>query len=83
MKIYKAIFDSRNFSFEAYGETETLAIEHLKRGLNNHAKQYGLEKNWWHEYGGDICAYEIKIGTPAFNSCYRDNELILEKTNDK
>ena len=76
---YKAMFDSRNFQFEAYGENETLAKEHLKKGLNNHAKQYQIPNDWWHEYGGDIYTVEIEIGRPDFNSCYRDNELIKGK----
>tara|TARA_R110000868_G_scaffold395036_1_gene666562 strand:+ start:2342 stop:2584 length:243 start_codon:yes stop_codon:yes gene_type:complete len=79
MKFYKAMFDSRNFQFEAYGENETLAKEHLKKGLNNHAKQYQIPNDWWHEYSGDIYTVEIEIGRPDFNSCYRDNELIKGK----
>lgn len=77
--MYKAIFDSWNFQFEAYAGTEALAREHLKLGLANHAKQYGLEKDWWHDYQGDIYTIEIKLGTPSFNSCYRDNHLITTK----
>ena len=73
------MFDSRNFQFEAYGENETLAREHLKKGLNNHAKQYQIPNDWWHEYGGDIYVVEIEIGRPDFNSCYRENELIKGK----
>ena len=76
--LYKAIFDSWNFQFEAYAENETLAKEHLKKGLKNHAKQYGLLNNWWHEYQGDIYVIQIEIGSPSFNSCYRDNHLISE-----
>ena len=76
---YKAMVDSRNFQFEAYGENETLAKEHLKKGLNNHAKQYQIPNDWWHEYRGDIYTVEIEIGRPDFNSCYRDNELIKGK----
>jgi hypothetical protein len=79
MTFYKAMFDSRNFQFEAYGENETLAKEHLKKCLNNHAKQYQIPNDWWHEYGGDIYVIEIEIGRPDFNSCYRDNELIKGK----
>jgi len=79
VKFYKAMFDSRNFQFEAYGENETLAKEHLKKGLNNHAKQYQIPNDWWHEYGRDIYVVEIEIGRPDFNSCYRENELIKGK----
>ena len=58
--------------------SETLAKEHLKKGLNNHAKDYQMPNDWWHEYGGDIYVVEIEIGSPSFNSCYRDNHLILD-----
>ncbi len=78
MKFYKAIFDSWNFQFEAYAENETLAREHLKLGLNNHAKQYQLPNDWWHELGNDIYTKEIEIGSPSFNSCYRDGSLIKD-----
>jgi hypothetical protein len=77
--MYKAQLDSWNFSFEAYAENEALAKEHLKKGLKAHAKQYGLANDWWHEYQGDIYAIEIKLGSPSFNSCYRDNELVSQK----
>lgn len=75
---YKAILDSRRFQFEAYAENPTLAKEHLKKGLNNHAKDYQMPLDWWHEYGGDIYVVEIEIGRPDFNSCYRDNNLIKD-----
>ena len=66
--MFKALFDSRNFSFEAYGETEKVAIDSLKVGLTNHAKQYDIECDWWHKYDGDFYTIEIHCG-----SCYRDN----------
>ena len=60
MKFYKAKLDSWNFCFESYHENETLAIEHLKLGLRNHAKQYNLLNDWWHDFQGDIYTLEIK-----------------------
>jgi len=77
--MYKAKLDSYNFSFEAYGETKALAIEHLKLGLKTHAQDYDLENDWWHPLKNDIWAMKIEIGSPSFNSCYRDNELIKTK----
>jgi hypothetical protein len=74
MTFYKAQFYSRYFDFNAYGKTEAESIEVLKKGLNNHAKQYGIEPDWWKEYECDI--YSIEVG---LNGCYRDNEPILEK----
>ena len=47
MKFYKAIIDSRRFHIEAYAENETQANEHLKKGLNNHAKDYQMPLDWW------------------------------------
>ena len=78
MKFYKAKLDSWNFCFEAYHENEILAIEHLKLGLRNHAKQYNLLNDWWHDFKGDIYTIEIKLGSNSFNSCYRDDSPILE-----
>jgi hypothetical protein len=77
--MYKAKLDTWNFSFEAYHDNKILAIEHLKLGLNNHAKQYNLLNDWWHDFAGDIYTVEIQLGNPSFNSCYRDNELIRVK----
>jgi hypothetical protein len=69
--MYKSLFQSTHFSFEAYGETEKVAIASLKLGLTNHAKQYQIEPDWWHECEGDIYTVEISLG-----SCYRDNDKI-------
>jgi hypothetical protein len=69
--MFKANYQSRNFSFEAYGETEKVAIASLKLGLKNHAKQYDIPPNWWKEYGEEIYTNEIALG-----SSYRDNEKI-------
>jgi len=37
---------------------------------------HNLLNDWWHDFSGDIYTVEIQLGTPSFNSCYRDNELI-------
>jgi len=71
MKIYKAAFESWRFEITAYGPTDKEAIAALKKGLTHHAKQYGIEADWWHDYEGDIYVIEIKMG-----ECYRDKEEI-------
>jgi hypothetical protein len=58
--MYKAKFDSYNFTFEAYAETKALALEHLKKGLQTHAQDYDLDPDWWHDLKNDIYAIEIK-----------------------
>lgn len=65
--MYKATFDS----FEAYGETETVALAVLKLGLHRHAKQYNLDADWWHEYADEIHTSEFHCG-----SCYQDQKSI-------
>jgi len=75
---YKAKLETWNFCFEAFHENEILAKEHLKLGLENHAKQYDIPHDWWHDFAGDIYTIKISLGSPSFNSCYRDNSLIVE-----
>lgn len=67
--MFKARYDSRNFTFEAFGKTEKQAIEAMHDGLELHAKQYGLPMDWWREFEGDLYVVEI-----AFGKCYRDNQ---------
>ena len=69
--IVKASFESINFAFEAYGETENDAVNILKRGLDQHTTDYGLDVGWWHKYSGDIYVQQIEL-----NKAYRDGELL-------
>jgi hypothetical protein len=65
----KATLQTRNFTFEAYGPTTAHATNALKRGLQAHAKQYGLSPTW---------ADGLEIQTQYFDTCvaYRDGERI-------
>lgn len=67
----KATLQTSNFTFEAYGQTTAHATNALKRGLDGHASQYGLEANWWQPLEADI-------QTQYFDTCkcYRDGEAI-------
>lgn len=59
---WRACFDSRHFSFEAYGLTEGEALTALRRTLADHAKQYHVTTDdWFHD--DDLFAYEITIGS--------------------
>jgi len=69
MKIYRAWYDSRNFSFEAYGLTEREAKASLIKGLRLHGKQYNCEPRWW--YKDDVCVMECQL-----NQAYRDRSVI-------
>jgi hypothetical protein len=65
----KASLDSPNFSFMAYGQTTGHAVNALKQGLAQHAIDYGLENDWWHEWS--YCTEHIQL-----NRAYRDSELL-------
>ncbi len=47
MKIYRAYYDSRNFSFEAYGKSEDKARGKCLEALQIHTKQCNLEPDWF------------------------------------
>jgi len=47
MKIYRAYYDSRNFSFEAYSGTEAQARAKCLEALQIHTKQCDLEPDWF------------------------------------
>jgi len=78
MKFYRAKLQTENYSFEAYGETKTLAIEHMKLGLREHAVQRHISTDWWHPWGEEIYVLEFEIGRPDFNSFYRDGSLLKD-----
>lgn len=69
--LYFAWYESRNFTFEAFGVTAAEAKKALIDGLKTHAVQYNTdEKHWW--YDDDICVVKRIVG-----DCYRDGSLIL------
>ena len=71
----KASYQSPNFTFTAYGQTTTHAVNALKRGLDQHTTDYGLDVGWWHKYSEDIIVQHIQL-----NKAYRDNELLKAPT---
>ena len=68
MKIYRAYYDSRNFSFEAYSKSEAQARAKCLEALQLHTKQLNLEPDWF--MFGDVDGIECDqydLDTP-----YRD-----------
>jgi hypothetical protein len=68
-----ACYESRNFSFFAYGTTEQMARESLIKGLKTHGKQYDCEPDWYSP--DDLYSYPIEIREGC---CYRDGSLLSE-----
>lgn len=72
MKIYKAYYDSRNFSFEAFATTREDARAILLKGLKEHGKQYKCEPDWF--MFGDVDG--IEVVDYELGKAYRDFEVI-------
>ena len=72
MKIYRAYYDSRNFSFEAYSKSEKTARAKCLEALQIHTKQLSLEPDWF--MFGDVDGIECdayELDTP-----YRDRSKL-------
>lgn len=72
MKIYRAYYDSRNFSFEAYSKSEKTARAKCLEALQLHTKQLNLEPDWF--MFGDVDGIECddyQLDTP-----YRDGSAL-------
>lgn len=75
----KALFETRNFYFSAYGATKEDALKALEKGLAQHTKDYNIpSSDWWKEWTSEgvldddsVIYHEIEI-----NKAYRDNELL-------
>lgn len=68
-RFWRAVFETRHFTFEAYGSTRVEAIATLKLGWIKHCLQAGADLEYINEYEDDIDAYEVEL-----MSCYRDRE---------
>ena len=72
MQVFKAYYDSQNFSFSAYGLSEKEALDALYMGLEAHREQYDLDADWF--YRDDVYVNAHNIG-----SAYRDYSEIYTR----
>jgi hypothetical protein len=72
MKIYRAYYDSRNFSFEAYSKSEKTARSRCLEALQLHTKQLSLEPDWF--MFGD--ADGIECDSYELDTPYRDRSKL-------
>ena len=70
MKIFLAKANSRNYSFEAVGQTYNEPIGSLRKGLKQHAKTHNLAPFWFDEWA------DIRVDELVMGQCYRDHELM-------
>lgn len=67
--IYRARYETKHFSFEAFGDTKTGAEAALRLGLKHHANQHNIAWGW---EGDD----EFQFDEILMGAAYRDNERI-------
>lgn len=72
MNLWRAEYESRNFSFYAYDTTMMGALNSLYMGLAAHQELYELASDWYHE--DDIYVKQYKMG-----SAYRDTTEIYTR----
>ena len=69
--LFRAGYESRNFSFEAYGTTSRDAFDALVDGLQRHAVQYDLPSDWF-----DIDSISVNAITITIGKATRDGAII-------
>lgn len=70
--IWLAELETRNFSFQALGSSDTAARLALTKTLNIHAEQYGLNYTWFHDYRDDVTVTPIDVDQAGI----RDRESV-------
>ena len=71
----RAALTTKNFYFEAYGQTTSHALNALRRGFAVHAEQYSLPSDWWRAHEGDVVTQYLMP-----NQAYRDNSPLKKGT---
>ena len=72
MNLVRATFETRNFTFDAYGCTEAQALNNLSQGWEEHCKVYkGADPHYLAER-----LEEVEYQTFEEGGCYRDDEQI-------
>ncbi len=77
--LYWGNYETRNFSFDAFGRTEQKCLEHLISGWIKHCQEFGVEDKYVHET--IVTMKEEFYPIPIMDGvCYRDRDRnILEE----
>lgn len=73
-EIWVATLETRNFIFEAAGESEAAARFALVDGLLAHGRQYALPHRWFDHFADDGVLGNVR--RLEAGRCYRDGEPI-------
>lgn len=73
---WRAVLETRSFSFEAYGQTEAQARRMLRGGWLRHRSYTGATITWQQLVNdGDVIVYEV-----GFRKALRDRQPFYERT---
>jgi hypothetical protein len=76
MKVFIATFESKSFSFDAFGATDEQARVAIRRGLDEHLKQDPfIEQGWVATAMANLEVREVNL-----DCAYRDRELLSMPT---
>ena len=73
-EIWRAVFETPSFRFEAYGVSREHAFQVLKKGWEDHAQKNGASPEYLEKYAEDVSYDTVKIG-----ECMRDGQVIWEQ----
>lgn len=72
IELWRATFETANWTFEAFGYSRNQAWHALKKGWEQHVKQTEAAPGFLEQYAEDV-AYDV-----IRPSCLRDNQVIWE-----
>lgn len=68
MILYRASLETAKFSFEAYGETRSAAMQAMREGMEKHARQCGIAPvTFMQDHSESVECYPVMLG-----AAYRD-----------
>lgn len=79
--MYWANLETRNFSFDAFSDSEAEAVELLREAWRLHREQTGHYAFWlyeWHDLEDSVRMQFVRVG-----DCLRDGEILLSGNTPK
>lgn len=71
--IVQALFETPNWVFEAYGSTDTTALQHLRKAWKKHAEQTDAEHDYLERNITEVQFTVIDVGL-----VFRDGQLLYD-----
>jgi hypothetical protein len=73
--MYRLTFETRNFTFEAFGTSQRECEKALRKGWKKHCKQYpDADKDYLTQ-----CWDSLNLDEISLNSCMRDHDILYKE----